>query len=191
MPALTENINNAFNELNNLIKSNPIKQANAILNKKNPFSNAGIQAKNSLNDIILKKKPLFEQKVGIELSDEEFKLLIKENFSENISSSILKILYEVLDNGIVSNKEILLKDLDKGIILRDVSTQKENLATNLKAFYSLEHAKTTVRVIGYSILKNSNQKLVNLIVNFAQRLLQPNITLNSNETEKRKKFAAD
>jgi len=46
-----------------------------------------------------------------------------------------------------------------------------------------------VKIIGNPILQNKTDDLRNLIVDFAQRLIQPNITLNRSETEKRKKEA--
>ena len=46
-----------------------------------------------------------------------------------------------------------------------------------------------VKIIGQPILKDRNYILRNMIVDFAQRLIQPNITLNRSETEERKKEA--
>ena len=60
---------------------------------------------------------------------------------------------------------------------------------NLKHFYGLDQAKTMVRIIGEPILKDVDYTVVNLIVDFTQRLIQPNITPNRSETEKRKNDA--
>ncbi len=42
-----------------------------------------------------------------------------------------------------------------------------------------------VRILGQPMLENVNYNLRNLVVDLSQRLVQPNITLNKNETEKR------
>jgi hypothetical protein len=63
------------------------------------------------------------------------------------------------------------------------------LVYNLKHFYGLDQAKTMIKVIGDPLLQNKSHDLRNLIVDFAQKLIQPNITLNRSETEKRKKEA--
>jgi membrane-associated HD superfamily phosphohydrolase len=47
-----------------------------------------------------------------------------------------------------------------------------------------------VRVIGQPYLKEVDYTVKNLIVDFVQELIQPNITLNKNETQERKKAAA-
>ena len=65
-----------------------------------------------------------------------------------INRIIVRILSEIMDNGVVANKEILLRERTKGIILRDIGTQTESVVTNLKVFYGLDQAKTMVRVIG-------------------------------------------
>jgi putative nucleotidyltransferase with HDIG domain len=143
----------------------------------------------SLHDLVWQKKPEFEEKLGISVSDGAYKILEKEAFSKDISSLISRITTEILENGVVPNKELLLKDADKGIVLRDIKTKKEKVVFNLKHLYDLDQAKTMVQIIGQPILKNRNYTLRNMIVDFSQRLLQPNITLNRSETEERKKQA--
>jgi len=143
----------------------------------------------SLNEQFWAFKESFEEKIGFTVSDDAYKILIKEKFSINVANLISKILTEIMNNGVVINKDILLKESDKGIILRDVETKTEKVIYNLKSFYGPDQAKTMVRIIGQPLLKDINYNLVNHAVNFVQKLIQPNITLNTNETEERKKRA--
>jgi membrane-associated HD superfamily phosphohydrolase len=101
------------------------------------------------------------------------------------------IVTQILSTGVVANKEILLKESGKGITLRNVETLTETHVLNLKQFYGPDQAKTMVRVVGDPLLKGKHYALLNLIVDFSQRMIQPNITLNSHETEARKKAAAE
>lgn len=142
-----------------------------------------------VHNLIWQKKADFEEKIGISVSDADYKILELEAFSSDISNLISSILTEIFDNGVVANKEMLLKETDRGIILSDIKTKNEMLVYNLKHFYGLDQAKTMVKVIGNPLLQNKTPDLRNLIVDFAQRLIQPNITLNRSETEKRKKEA--
>jgi len=143
----------------------------------------------SLNEQFWALKKNFEEKIGFTVSDDAYKILIKERFSSNIANLISRILTEIINNGVVINKEILLKESDKGIILRDIERKTEKVIYHLKSFYGPDQAKTMVRILGQPLLKDMNYDLVNLAVNFAQKLIQPNITLNTNETEERKKRA--
>ena len=139
---------------------------------------------------ILQKKEDFEKILGISVSQGAYKILADEKFSDDISSLIIRILTDILQNGVVANKDAFLKESDKGIILRNVGTKTEKIVHNLKAYYSLDQAKTMVRIVGQPYLKNVDYTLLNLIVDFAQRLIQPNITLNIHETGERKKKAS-
>ncbi|MCD4678548.1 MAG: HDIG domain-containing protein, partial [Desulfobacula sp.] len=141
--------------------------------------------------IALDTKPAFEEKLGIEISKGAYSILYKNQFSSDITLKIEAIIEKILTNGIVANKEILLKEAHKGIILRTIGSREERTVNNLKVFYGPDQAKTMVRIEGQPILKDTNYNLSNLIVDLCQKLLQPNITLNKNETEKRIRNAED
>jgi len=147
------------------------------------------EQKLTVHNLIWQKKTDFEEKIGISVSDADYKTLELEAFSSDITNLISTILAEIFDNGVVANKEMLLKEADRGIILSDIKTKNEMLVYDLKHFYGLDQAKIMVTVIGNPILQNKTPDLRNLIVDFAQRLIQPNITLNRSETEERKKAA--
>jgi len=135
--------------------------------------------------IILDTKPEFEEKLGIIISKGAYSILYQHRFSLDITIKIKTIINKILTNGIVANKEILLNEAHKGIILKTIGSKKERTVNNLKIFYSTDQADAMVRIEGQPILKGVNYNLANLIVDLCQRLLQPNITLNKNETEKR------
>jgi len=90
-------------------------------NQGNASSNKEIKPL-SLNEKLRQLKESFEEAIGITVSDDAYKILIEEKFSNNIADLISRILTEIINNGVVINKDILLKESDKGIILRDVET---------------------------------------------------------------------
>ncbi len=144
----------------------------------------------SLHDRIWEMKPEFEKKLGISVHDESFKLLEKEEFSKNIADAVSSIVTQILENGVVSNKDVLLREDGKGIILRTLESRTETTVQNLKKFYGPDQYKDMVSIIGKPMLKDMRPAIVLLIVDFARRIIQPNITLNKSETEKRKKLSA-
>ncbi len=183
---INRQIEAAFGDLQTIFETSKT-QDSPETSETSSFENVG--EKISLHDLVWQKKPAFEEKLGISVSDGAYKILEKEAFSKDISNLISRISTELLENGVVANKELLLKEADKGIILRDIKTKKEKVVFNLKHFYDLDQAKTMVKIIGQPILKNRNYILRNMIVDFSRRLIQPNITLNRSETEERKKEA--
>ncbi len=146
-----------------------------------------IKPSNDTEQVIQPLKKEFENQLGITLSDGAFDILVDMKFSKEIATLITKIIDEIMKQGVVVNKEVLLKEANKGITLRAVDTQSEQTIKNLKQFYGPDQAKTVVRVIGQPLFENLNYTVINLIVDLVQRLIQPNISLNRNETEARKK----
>jgi hypothetical protein len=189
---LGQNVKQSFAEMADIFEAYKESQGNATSNEKLKINSD--ETNKEIIPLLLNEKPWqlkesFEEKIGFTVSDDAYKILIEEKFSSNIAHLISRILTEIINNGVVINKDILLKESDKGIILRDVETKTEKIIYNLKLFYGPDQAKTMVRIIGQPMLKDMNYNSVNLIVDFVQKLIQPNITLNTNETEERKKRA--
>jgi len=181
-----QKIKKAFDDLRATLET--IKSIGSL--KKSETSSSGNEEqKLTLHNLIWQKKTDFEEKIGISVSDADYKTLELEAFPSDISNLISTILTEIFDNGVVANKEMLLKETDRGIILSDIKTKNEMLVYDLKHFYGLDQAKIMVTVLGNPLLRNKTPELRNLIVDFAKRLIQPNITLNRSETEERKKGA--
>jgi hypothetical protein len=142
-----------------------------------------------IENALMIQRQEFETLLGIEFSRGALKLLAAEAFSPTLADTIAKILETIMANGVVANKDLLLKEVDKGITLRDVSNQTEKTVYSLRPYYGPDQAKTMVRIVAEPMVKELNYNLINLIVDLSQRLIQPNISLNRNETEERKKQA--
>ncbi len=156
-----------------------------------PADSAGAESPLSVKDRIWEKKDEFEKILGIDVSDGAYRILEKESFSEQISHLIAEILRAIFENGVVADKEGLLRLSETGITLRNIGTGREETVKTLRPYYGLDQAKTMVRVIGQPLVRDLNYNLINLIVDLCQRLIQPNLTLNRNETEARKRAAAE
>lgn len=139
--------------------------------------------------VVMALRKKFEKAMGISISKGAFTILFKNKFSDQIAEKIVAIVSNILRNGVVANKEFLLKEEGKGITLRTIGSAKERIINNLKIFYGPDQAKTMVRIVGDPLLKGMDYNLSNLIVDISQRLLVPNITINKSETEKRIKQA--
>ena len=187
LPRLTKNIREAFASLRALMEQGA---ADAVEAPNGP-ERQGPDETVDIHEAVWGQKEQFEKKLGIALSSGAFSILEKERFASEIAERITAILAEIYQNGVVADKEGMLRESEQGIVLRNLSYKNEKVETNLKRFYGLDQAKTMVRVHGDPLLKGLNYNLKNLIVDFCQRLIQPNITLNRSETEERKGLAAE
>ena len=185
-------LDKAFAQLNGVVKAAQNNQDAATSPEETLSSSPSLRIKsdNPLDEQLWQLKGDFEATLGINVSDGAYRILIRKAFSDDIAHLISQILSKILQNGVVTNKAILLREADKGVVLRDVSTKQDRTVSKLKQFYGLDQAKTMVRVVGQPLLKDHNYILRNLIVDLAQGLIHPNITLNKSETEERKKRAA-
>ena len=188
---LSQRVTQAFAEIRNIIETETKAQSEASAKVPEVVQNNSGKENSEFMKHVRQAKKGFEEKLGITVSKGAYELLEQEAFSKKISELIYRILAEILKNGVVANKEILLRKVDKGIILRTVGTKSEAEVHGLKRFYGLDQAQTMVRIVGQPLIQDLNYTLRNLIVDICQRLIQPNITLNRNETEERKKKAAE
>ena len=195
--ALVANVDQAFASVRTLI-ANPPEPTSPVTEAPSPAvettSEQGAPAaveSTAMAELLRAYKPAFEGQMGIAISDGAYNILENEGFSAEVSDLIVKILSEILENGVVANKEILLRESDKGIVLRNIPDKTERFEQRLKQYYGLDQSKTMVRIIGQPLLAPLNYNLRNLIVDVVQRLIQPNITLNKSETAERRKNAAE
>lgn len=189
---LMRNVLQAFGDLRTVIASAQNNQPQELESESQPDVTQLDDAKPSVQALIWEKQTQFEETIGIRVSKGAYQALAKEEFSRDIADLNVKILNAILSTGVVTNKEILLKELDKGILLRDVATKNEKFVANLNQFYGLNQAKAMVRSISQPYLQDLDYTLKNLVVDFVQELIQPNITLNRSETQERQnKIAAE
>ncbi len=184
---LTANLKKSFHQIHSLLV-NDDPEISGPPPGPAPLESGKVSAK-TRKDIAWAQKESLEKQIGLKLSEGDFNLLAKANFDPAISQRIINILNQIQSNGVVANKEVLLKEAGRGITMRNVATQTEKTVTSLRQFYGPDQAKTMVRIVAAPQVKDMPYSMVNLVVDFCQRLVQPNITINRNATEQRKEQA--
>jgi cyclic-di-AMP phosphodiesterase PgpH len=189
LPKLITRVEEAFKKVRIVIKAEQKRYYNDLAaESREAMADLDLETP-TVHDLVWKMKPEFEEALAIPVSSGAYHILQNEEFSQETSNFIIRILNEILTNGVVANKELLLREEKKGIALRDVATQSEIVVKKLRKLYGLDQSKTMVRIIGDPLLEGKDYTLRNLVVDFVQALIQPNITLNRNETESRKQAA--
>jgi putative nucleotidyltransferase with HDIG domain len=135
----------------------------------------------------LKKE--FEAKVGGTLSDRDYAILVQDKFDPRLEEGVTRLAESVFAVGVVSNKTLLLSQLQRGIILRSIQNGAESHIRDLLGFLSLDEAKRQMRLRAGVLLEDEKRPALEATVHLAQAALQPNITFNLNETEIRKQRA--
>jgi putative nucleotidyltransferase with HDIG domain len=167
----------------------PVPSTEASPSDSSPAAPASLPGP-SLSERLWARKAEFENRLGIPVNKGAFDALVKADFAPQIADRIIRIVGDIMAQGVVANKEVLLRETERGIVLRIVGTESERPVTNVRAYYGLPQAKEMVRIVGQPFLEDVSYARLNLIVDIAQRLLQPDITLNRNESQKRRNAAA-
>lgn len=154
------------------------------------------------------KKEL-EEVVGVEIQPEEFQRLRIRKFSSRRESELVELIGGVLGEKIVSSRDLLLKERDRGVTLRTIerregkggkeegtpasSSPPEEILSGGEIALVLDVGEAR------SILSRKARVVLGKLpaweryyfANLAQRLILPNLTFNRSETEARRAGARD
>jgi len=137
------------------------------------------------------KRKKFQELLGISISEKHFRTLIKQRFSDTVASHILALIIPFLSKEVVNDKAALESERTKGIIIRNVQTQKELFITDFSSTLSLSEVEKALAEKSREELKNTSRSLRLASVDIAHRLLKPTLTFNKNETEAKKLKAGE
>lgn len=135
-------------------------------------------------------KARFFELVDLPAEDSIFDPLLKASFPTETEETVVQALKDVFKVGVVGNKDMLLSQSGKGIVLHDIQSGKETKVTDLDPFYDLKTAKKAVQErIERSSKAILPPDLVKVASKIATELVKPNLTFNKRETELRKDLA--
>lgn len=128
----------------------------------------------------------FQELLGINLSEKHFQTLLKQRFGDPVARGILALIVPFLSKEVVHDKAALESEATKGIIIRNVQTQKELFVSDFSSILSLSEVEQAIDEKSREELKNASRSLRLASVDIAKQLLKPTLTFNKNETEAKK-----
>ena len=130
-----------------------------------------------------------EATVGSTFASQVLPILLRQRFSPVLEAQILKILDNVLRDGIVSDRARFLRDQRTGILLRDSAIPFEHPLADAYLARDLPAAKEYLRQfhLEFSSLPALDRAA---IIQFLEGLLVPTLIYNEKETEMRRNLAA-
>jgi putative nucleotidyltransferase with HDIG domain len=135
-------------------------------------------------------KEQFFEILDIPAEDGVFDILLKNGFPSEAEEAIIRLVTEVLENGVVSNKMMLMSESARGIVLHDIHTGKGVNATDLERFYDLKAAENFIKGQRGALERSmTSRELAGATVKLAASLIKPNLTFNKRESELRKDLA--
>ena len=131
----------------------------------------------------------FEQLMGISISSSSFAALEEKKFDAKIVDYVFTIISPIFEQKVMGNRELLLSEKERGIVVRDFSTREETNLQDFSQILDLGQARFKVQKEARLLIPPSAKSLGKPILEIAQGLIKPNLTFNKIETEARKEAA--
>lgn len=134
-------------------------------------------------------KSEFESVFGTEVSEKQWALCKKVEFQSELEEGFVRVLSAALWPEIVQNRERLLENRGKGIILRRISNSKEFLTKDLFTYQSLSTVHQSIKTLGQTLDLNPRhlrRQLARMITELSSAVVRPNLIPNLHETKKRR-----
>lgn len=129
----------------------------------------------------------FFRSLDIPLNDDLYELILLSGCPHNLEASIIKLVTDVFRKGVVGNYSILIRQAQKGIVLRSIQKKEEEPVIDLTRFYNIRGAIESIEARKDELIKDGvPQEIADLAVELATSLIKPNVTFNQRETEERK-----
>lgn len=144
---------------------------------------------------LLELRDAWDNIVGSNLTDKEWKLLIDTNFSQSVESKINSVIEEGMTYPIVANNDILEKEREKGIVVRKLPAagQDDNLDEEEWNDAQIDEA-LTVEDIQAGVIKgkyipetvNIDDYESRIAIKIASDLVRANMNFDAQSTESRR-----
>lgn len=133
----------------------------------------------------------FERELLVKLDKKDFAALEGKGFLVKDENLIIKSLLPLLARGIVGSKELILQEKAKGVVVRSLRSQKEQVVKDVSKFMALDEARKEGVKNLLSFMKGRKKSQRKSLSNLLNLLIKPNFSLNRDETEKRKTSAIE
>ncbi len=132
-----------------------------------------------------KHKELLEKSLGVSLTPKEFSFLRASKFSEELQQKLFSVIASFYKDTLIVNNSFQKNEREKGITIINVITRDEE---NLKAASSVLNMKDIDSLLSgkvNAVFNNDKANSRRYSFSILKKLIQPNLTFNKAETEKR------
>ena len=121
-----------------------------------------------------------------------FDTLARTGFPVDAEEDVVQRVTQVLGQGVVNDKAMLISRGEKGVILLDIHSEKEMVVSDLDRFYGLGEARKFILAQEPTGGHGSRAgEAAGSSLKLAAMIIKPNVTFNKRETEFRKALARE
>jgi putative nucleotidyltransferase with HDIG domain len=136
---------------------------------------------------------VFIEELSANLDPEEMAPLFADEFSEKTEGVLVEAFKPILGEGVVDNRETLLRERGKGVTVRNIGQLTDEVVLDeFSDILSVEAARSLVKK-GVASVTWTRDKLPlrRLLDKMVDDLVRPSMTYNRSETEERRKMAVE
>ncbi|UCF29826.1 MAG: HDIG domain-containing protein [bacterium] len=135
----------------------------------------------------------FIDDMALEITTEQMQPLLEDGFSERSEGVLAESLLTLSGMGIISDRELLLRERGKGVTVRYLdAVQEEIVLEDFASILTLKAARSQVKksisTVGWT---RSELPLRRLLESLAQDLVRPNFNFDPSESQERKEKAVE
>ncbi len=133
----------------------------------------------------------FYRALGLEPEATLVAALREQKYGLQIGEEVARLLEQAAAPGIVSNKELLLAQAGKGIQIREVGSTEEVVVEDVEQYPDASEALQNLEALATRLRIGDSLDERRLSVLLTSHLIQPNLTLNKQATEERRREARE
>lgn len=137
-----------------------------------------------LSSASLQRKKEFENVLGFKISGEMFSNFLDLRFSRELQDKVVQLLKGVFDQGIVSRKAWGPQMGGESLLIRKIASQEEYIVPPPYAYMDIEEARKYARM--QVLEQGADAREMRAMAFLTSQLLQPNLSFNIDETERRR-----
>ncbi len=190
---IVERLENAFNLMRDYLTSLDSQSLSGISDEKITTGthiapeNLSSLVLSSAGQHILRKKKDLEGALGCQISGEIFTSLLERQFNLDVQLRVAQIIKNSLDRGIVSTKAWVRQNRGDSLVIRKIGSGEEFMVPPPFPYSDLE--ETRKLIVMQAIEAGRDVKEMMAITSLVSQLLQPNLTFNLDETDRRREEA--
>ncbi len=189
---IVERLSNAFKSIRDYLAG---IAADSLPEMPKEHANGSTIAPEKLTSLVLsdaaqhlqRKKKDFESVLGCQVSGEVFTSLVERQFNPEIQGKIEQLVRNALDHGIVSNKAWVRQNQGESLLVRKVGTTEDFIVPPPFPYPDLDEARKLVVMQALEMGRDVKEMMV--ITSLASQLIQPNLSFNMEETDRRREEA--
>jgi len=124
--------------------------------------------------------------LGVPLSSEEFHILKKYKFSNELQQKLSQIIVSFYANKFITNTILNKSEKRKGIAIRDLETQIEEEIKDTSSLFNIQKIDAALLKTVNVIFKGDEYPLREVAFSITKKLIEPNLTFNKELMEKKK-----